>query len=295
MNWDFVYRGETQDLDDATRRTAATGTFIRLSDGYTHYELGGSPAGRCVVLIHGFSVPYFIWDPTFQALTSFGFYVLRYDLFGRGLSDRPRVDYNVSLFVRQLRDLLEALNLSYVNLAGLSMGGAIASAFTVDSPEHVCRVILIDPIGVHPVLLNPIYRLALLPGISELILMLAGGERALSDLAAGVFDRRHVEHFRDQYRAQMQIKGFRRALLSTLRNKMLNGFPDVYQRLGSLQKPTLLLWGKADRAVPVQESRWLLKVLSHVEFQAVEDCGHIPHYEKPDVVNPILTRFLGSQ
>ena len=253
------------------------------------------PSGQSVVLIHGFSVPYFIWDPTFRALTSYGFYVLRYDLFGRGLSDRPRLDYDINLFVRQLRDLLEVLNLSSVNLIGLSMGGAIASAFTVDSPQQVCRLVLIDPIGVRPVPLNLVYKVALLPGLSELILMLAGGEKAISYFASRLFDHKLVEHFRNQYRVQMQIKGFRRALLSTLRNRMVNGFPDVYKRLARLQKPTLLLWGEADQTLPFEESKWILKMIPHTEFQPVEECGHIPHYEKPEVVNPILTQFLASQ
>ncbi len=98
MNWDFIFRGETRDLDESTR-AGAGGSFIRLSDGCTHYELGGPENGEAVVLVHGFSVPYFIWDPTFQALTSSGFRVLRFDLYGRGFSDRPRLEYALDLFV----------------------------------------------------------------------------------------------------------------------------------------------------------------------------------------------------
>jgi pimeloyl-ACP methyl ester carboxylesterase len=292
MNWDFIYRGETRDLDDATRKRATSGTFIRLSDGYTHYELGGSPKGEPVVLIHGFSVPYFIWDPTFQALASLGFCVLRYDLFGRGFSDRPRVDYDINLFVRQLLDLLDGLSLSQVNLIGLSMGGAIASAFTVNSPQRVYRLALIDPIGVQPIPLNPLYRAALLPGISEILLWLAGTGKMFSGLASGVYDTKHVGQFQGQFRAQMQIKGFRRAILSTLRNKMADGFPEIYEQLAGLQVPILLLWGTDDQTLPLEQGKSLLRLIPRAEFQVIEDCGHIPHYEKPDFVNPILTRFL---
>ena len=64
---------------------------MRLSDGFTHYELGGPPTGHLVVLAAGFSVPYYIWDPTFSALTEAGVRVLRYDYYGRGFSDRPDV------------------------------------------------------------------------------------------------------------------------------------------------------------------------------------------------------------
>ncbi len=88
---------------------ARSGSFVALSDGCTHYELGGPQDGRPVALVHGFSVPYFIWDPTFRFLADSGFRVLRYDLFGRGFSDRPHLRYDIDLFCKQLRELLDIL------------------------------------------------------------------------------------------------------------------------------------------------------------------------------------------
>jgi hypothetical protein len=53
----FSYRDETKELNEVTRREAS-GSFIQLSDGFTHYELSNPQAQETVVLIHGFSVPY---------------------------------------------------------------------------------------------------------------------------------------------------------------------------------------------------------------------------------------------
>src|ERR1043165_8585200 len=92
---------EHRALDDAARHFAA-GQYVRLPDGMTHYEVGGPDTGRRVVLVHGFSVPYYIWDSTFIALTNAGFRVARYDLLGRGYSDRPDTRYNLDLYDRQL-------------------------------------------------------------------------------------------------------------------------------------------------------------------------------------------------
>src|SRR6187402_1206987 len=78
----MLFRTETKELNDATRRLTG-GSFLQLPDGVTHYELGNPTRDRTVVLVHGFSVPYFIFDPTFHFLTQNGFRVLRYDLFGR--------------------------------------------------------------------------------------------------------------------------------------------------------------------------------------------------------------------
>mgnify|MGYP003694380951 CR=1 FL=1 len=57
---------EKLDIDDSVRKSVS-GQFVRLADGYTHYELGGPAHGEIVVLAAGISVPYYIWDPTFKA------------------------------------------------------------------------------------------------------------------------------------------------------------------------------------------------------------------------------------
>lgn len=101
-----------------------------------------------------------------------------------------------------------------------------------------------------------------------------------------------MEHFRPRYASQMQIKGFRRAILSTIRNHMLDSFVDVYERIGKLDKPVLLFWGRDDLTVPFEHSETLRAAMPNLEFHAIEHSGHIPHYEKPDEVNPILLEFL---
>src|SRR5947208_9877805 len=63
------------DLDDAARKSAP-GQFVRLSDGYTHYELAGPQDAPLVVLAPGATVPYYIWAPTFSALVQSGFRLL---------------------------------------------------------------------------------------------------------------------------------------------------------------------------------------------------------------------------
>ena len=291
MNWDWIYRGETRQLDDAAR-SAAGGSFIQLSRGCTHYELAGPDSSEPVVLIHGFSVPYFIWDVTFEALTAAGKRVLRYDLFGRGYSDRPHAAYSLDLFEDQLGELLAALHFEHVNLIGLSMGGAIAAGFTVKRPERVDRLVLIDPIGTEAMPLNLLYKTALLPGVSELALSLLGTEKMVESLASDFFDPAEVERFKERYRAQMQFRGFKRAILSTLRNKTVNGFPAIYRQLGQLSTPVLLLWGRQDRTLPVEQSQSILRAVPRADFHIIEDSGHIPNCEQPEVVNPMLLEFL---
>ena len=286
-NW----QAEKYELDDASRR-GAQGAFASLSRGYTHYEQGGPRDSRAVILIHGFSIPYFIWDPTFQFLTAAGFQSVRYDLFGRGFSDRPDVEYGMPLYLEQLKGLLDALSIRKADLIGLSMGGPIAATFAVSCPERVDRLVLIAPVADQPISLGVFYRLAVLPGIGDALFGIVGNGALLNAVAKDFFNGANVNLFRERYRTQMEFRGFRRAILSTVRNNMLAGFGDVYAHLGQLGKRVLLIWGEDDKTVPFEHSRGLRRLLPQAEFMSVAHCGHIPHYERPAIINPRLLQFL---
>lgn len=288
----FSFRTETRELNDETRRSTG-GSFVQLRDGITHYELSNMTKENTVVLVHGFSVPYFIFDLTFHFLTQHGFRVLRYDLFGRGFSDRPALDYNIDLFVRQLGDLLDALRFTRpITLIGLSMGGPITATFTARYPERVAKLVLIDPAGARPLTFATLLNIFKKPIVGEMILGLVGKGGMVKNIASDLFDKKLVEHFQQRYIVQMQFRGFRRAILSTVRNNMLEPFLNTYRKVGLLHKPTLLLWGRNDTTVPLAHSEDLCAAIPHSELHVIEDCSHIPHYEKPDETNAILLDFL---
>jgi pimeloyl-ACP methyl ester carboxylesterase len=291
----FPFRTETKELNDESRRMTG-GSFVPLADGVTHYELSNITRDQTVVLVHGFSVPYFIFDPTFHFLTQNGFRVLRYDLFGRGFSDRPHVRYNIDLFVKQLADLLDALRLTRpVNLVGLSMGGPIAAAFTARYPQRVRTLTLIDPAGGRSLAESALIRLIRLPYIAEAILWVVGGETFVKHVGNDFFDPNLVEHFKSIYRVQMRYKGFLRAVLSSTRNGMLDSFLHVYKQVGKMELPVLLFRGRNDKTVPFEHSNDIRAAITNAEFHLIEGCGHLPHYEKPGEVNPLLLEFLRKQ
>jgi pimeloyl-ACP methyl ester carboxylesterase len=76
---------------------------------------------------------------------------------------------------------------------------------------------------------------------------------------------------------------------------MLGSFIETYRAVGRLDMPVLLVWGREDHTVPFAYSADLRAAMPQVEFHAVEGCGHIPHYEKPEVFNPILLNFLNTE
>lgn len=287
----FPYLGESIPLNEQTRK-GLPGSFIALPSGVTHYEEGGDPGGMPIVLVHGFSVPYFIFDPTFEFLSKQGFRVLRYDLYGRGLSDRPHTRYNMKLFMRQLKNLLDTLHINRASLIGLSMGGPISTCFTETFPDMVDRHILIDPAGARPISLSALLQAVKIPIVGELTLGLFGTGNMVKNAASDMFTPKLVEEFQEKYKVQMQYQGFKRAILSSLRNGMLDSFIDSYKKAGELKKPTLMFWGRQDATVPFEHSADILAAMPHVEMRVIENCGHIPHYEYPDEVNEILLEFL---
>jgi len=280
---------EHADLDAAAREQAS-GRFVLLSDGVTHYDVAGPADGQRVVLVHGFSVPYYIWDSTVAALAGAGYQVLRYDLFGRGFSDRPAIDYTLDLFDRQLAELLDSLDWrGQVDLMGLSMGGPVTAAFTSHHPERVRSLTLVDPaagsVGAPPTVLKiPVMGLVLwqmrsMPGMAE-------GQ--LSDFV----EPSRWPDWPDRYRVQMAYRGLGRALLSTLLSMESVALDSLYQQVGRLGLPVLLVWGKEDRTVPIDRSEGIRAAIPQAQFHAIERAAHLPHMERTDAVNPLLLGFL---
>ena len=287
--WILFERANTeQSVLDAEARSSATGQFIHLSDGITHYELGGPEDGQVVVLIHGFSVPGYIWDTTFAALTQNGFRVLRFDTFGRGYSDRPDVDYNGVLFERQILELIDTLGLSEpVDLVGLSMGGPVSARVAANNPERVRRLILVDPATVA----------VPAPGLPEWLGEIYMGITAFPKMAEGQSeDFLHPQNYpdwADRYRVQMQYEGFRRAIVSTIYHFLPEDHLAYYETLSKHDIPVMLIWGKQDTVVDISGAAKLQEVID-LKFLPVDEAGHLPHIEQSALVNRAIIEFLDS-
>ncbi len=281
---------ETESLTESVR-AAAGGSYVRLRDGITHYEVAGPDKQPTVVLVHGFSVPYYIWDPTFDGLVKAGFTVVRYDLYGRGYSDRPDVTYDADLYDRQLTDLLNALGVTgKVDLGGLSMGGAIVVTFAARHPEKVRSLALFDPAYMTGD--KPPFELRV-PLLGEYVMDVKIAPTLADDQRADLYHPERFPDYVDKYRPQMKYHGFRHALLSTLRDYLSRDMRGDFHKVGETKVPVLLVWGRHDTDVPFALSRDVLKD-PQAQFLPVDDAAHIPHYEHPEIVNPALIKFLGK-
>jgi pimeloyl-ACP methyl ester carboxylesterase len=291
MLWGWYVYADPEDLNlDDTVRAAMPGQFARLTDGYTHYELGGPTGGRMVVLAAGFSVPYYIWDPTYAALTAAGFRVLRYDYYGRGYSDRPAIAFTDDMYVRQLDELLGATGApAKLDLVGLSFGGSLITSFADKYPDRVQALIYVDPSIRKPYVLTLLESLPPIWNYLTAVLY----EKHWADGQFGDF--LYPEKFPDwanRYRDQMRYKGFRRARLAEFASNAAVDQSEQLQRVGEHPRPVLVIWGKQDYTVPFEDSEWFMKALPNGRLVAIEDSGHLPQWEQPQIMHRELIDFL---
>lgn len=286
--WYLVKNPERRALD-ADARLAAPGQFIETSVGRTHYELAGPDSGRVVVLVHGFSVPAYIWDSTYLAFSAQGLRVLRYDLIGRGWSERRDIAYDAAAHDRQLIELLDSLRLiEPVDVIGLSFGGLVASWFVAQHPQRTRSLTLVDPVT----------RGSELPSVlgTPLLGDLIWQTTVVPTMPAGQpTDFLHPERYPDwesRYRPQMQFKGFGRALRRAGLALADVDFPALFARVAATSKPVLLVWGRQDLTTPFNRHTDVTARIPSAQFFPVDSAGHLPHMEQTTAFNARVLSFM---
>lgn len=287
----YVYvNPENTALDDLGRAEVA-GQYIALSGGTTRYEVSGPDTGRVAVLVHGFSVPSYIWDSTYHALARAGHRVIRYDLFGRGWSDRPDGAYDGAFFDAQLGELLDSLRVEGpVDLFGLSFGGFVVAHFASTHPQRVRTLVLVDPVTASEQTPTIMAKPVIGPLLWQVNVVPTMADGQASDFL-------HPENFpgwADRYRPQMRFRGFGRALLRSRLELGKADFPAIYAKLAQWGTPVLLVWGKQDQTLPIAEAENLTRAIPTAEFFPVDSSGHLPHLEQTAAFNARMFAFLAA-
>ncbi len=279
---------ETIEKDADFRKTISSGEFVKLSAGYTYYEYKSKDADTLLVMVHGFSVPAYIWDSTYHAALSKGYGVLRYDVYGRGYSDNPDVVYDVALYSSQLKELLDALAITKkINLLGLSYGGRTISAFAFQYPERIQNLIYVDPSGFETnteVVEYPVM-------VSEEEIKAFKQSENYSTMAQGqlgdFYDSAPFTGWDKKYETMMKFKGFVRALISTRKN---SPSLETEQRQIALSGiPVYCFWGEHDTVVKLEDVKANLNDrLPNAKLFVIPKAGHLPHMEQTSMFNKIL-------
>ena len=275
----------------AAARAGVPGQFVGSSQGVTHYEAGGPDTGRVVVLVHGFSVSMYIWDSTFAALSRSGYRVIRYDLFGRGWSDRPDAAYDGAMYDAQLDELLDSLHVMQpIDLVGLSFGGFVTAHYVAGHAARIRTFTLVDPSSSRATLSSWLKLPVIGPWIWQTTQVPNMPQGQPSDFL-------HPEHYPtwvDQYLPQMRFKGFGRATLRSLVTLSKTDFDSLFASAGRTGVPTLLIWGKQDPTVPIANAEVVQRNIPQLEYFPVDSSGHLPHIEQSAIVDAKLLSFFRS-
>jgi pimeloyl-ACP methyl ester carboxylesterase len=262
----------------------------RVVDG-TRLRIVDSGGGRAtpVVFVHGFGASIYSWRKTLPAISAAGYRVIAFDNRGFGFSDKPAHGYGNAAYARLVVALLDSLGISSAVLVGHSMGGAIAAEVALAHPDRVRGLVLIDAAGYGvrwPGVLKAA-RSRIVGAIATRFRSRWITERILRSTYAD--PRKVTEADVDQYYAPVPAPDYGRALRGVLREFR---FDTLVGRLGALQTPTLVVWGDADRWIPVRDGGRLARELPRGAFVVVARTGHAAAEESPDEVNRLLIGFL---
>ena len=285
----------TIELTDAERKKI-NGSFINLPIGNTHYELKGK--GETIVLIHGYATPYYIYDKLFDFFTENGYRVLRYDLLGRGFSERIDADYTPELFAQQLYELSEALlkDTEDFYLVGTSMGGSICAEFCKNHPEKVKKLALLAPAGMDT-FKPPFYmKLSTVPVIGTAIFNIIGNATLLKNCAREMYncDAEERELFERKFAEAIKYNGFLKCTLSSLKNTILRTDKTIKSYIATAENkiPILCIWGTADKTMPYYQTERLKQICPQATLITYENSGHIFVYDEGERTANDVAEFI---
>ncbi len=281
----------------AERRYPAGSPFraqYRVVDG-TRLRMIDTGSGTPVVFIHGFAASLYGWRKTLTPVLDAGYRVIAFDNRGFGFSDKPAPTvegeklYTNAAYARLVVALLDSLHLSSAVLVGHSMGGAIAGEVALRYPDRVRGLVLIDAAG-FGVRWPAALTVGRLPGAGDVAGALRNRWTTGQVLRSTYGDPSKVtEEDVDQYYAPVADAGYPLALRGVLRQFR---FDTLIGRLGAVAAPTLVIWGGADRWIPVRDGTRLVTELPRGAFTVLPGVGHAAAEEDPDDVNRLLVSFL---
>ncbi len=277
-------------FQNAMRRKARLTRKTITVGGTTWPYLEGGPAdGETVVLVHGFGADKDNWAFYAPHLTD-KYRVIVPDLPGFGESDlSTERDYSIAAQTARLIDFLDAVGVDRCHIAGNSMGGFIALQAALDHSHKLASLTLINNAGVVGA------------GESELQKMAAEGESPLVVRSPADVDKllAFVAHkprpIPGQFKKVMFNDAKRReALLDRIfwaiaEDSLTN---PVNDRLGEVNTPTLIVWGRHDRLIDVSSVAVLEKGIAGAESVIFEHVAHVPMIEDPQALASAHLPFL---
>jgi pimeloyl-ACP methyl ester carboxylesterase len=259
---------------------------MHLDVNGTRLHVTDTGTGHAVLFLHGMGCDGSDWQPQVDAFAD-RYRCITVDHRGHGRSDREVGDgYSIAGFAADAIGVLDQLGVDHAHVVGLSMGGMIAQQMAVTRPDRVCTLSLLDTFARPGAMGEGMGAMAdqVEAGGIDVI---AGGFQAMVFASATVQGNPGVlERFDTQFRRNTP------ACLAWAMRAV--GGIDVYDRLGSVTAPTLVLCGAEDNLTPIAQAEELSAAIPGARLELVPDAGHFSNIENPAVVNQLLAKQLDS-
>jgi pimeloyl-ACP methyl ester carboxylesterase len=276
------------DWREHLRRVELPGSTV----GYV--ELG---QGEPLVFVHGLSG---CWQNWLENLPHFArrYRCVALDLPGFGSSPKPSWEISIPGYGRLLHDFCERLGISASAVVGNSMGGFIATEAAIAAPGRFSQLVLVSAAGItwaearqeSARMIGRAGRVAA-PLLFRFRKVGLERPRARQLSFRGIFDqpnRLRPELLYEQMEPALQSPGFPDAI------RTLVGY-DIRERLGEIEVPTLIVWGRNDRVVPVPAAYSYQRRIPGARLEIFEHTGHLPQLERPARFNRLVEEFLGER
>lgn len=258
--------------------------YITIEGTDIHFRDEGNADKPVLLMIHGVLSSLHTWDGWVDRLSD-DYRLIRMDVPGFGLTGPAKKrDYSPEYSAEFCELFTRALQLEDgFYLAGNSLGGFLSWNYAAIYPHRIAKLVLLDPIG-YPQKVPPLIKLAVSPLIKRLAKLTA--PRALVD--RGVREvygnpRKIRRATFDLYNDMLKRPGNRETMIETLEAMILYAdHPTLKNKIRDIKAPTLMLWGRKDRWVPVELlDNWLMDLNTKVQHKVYEGVGHVPMEEIP--------------
>lgn len=269
----------------------ATSKYAQAGDIRIHYNEVGE--GDAVIFLHGGGPGATSWSNFFKnvGVVSEQYRCLLVDQPGFGKSDsvtmtEPRSTVNA----RAIRDLMDVLGIEKASLIGNSMGGATSITFAVDYPDRIDKLIVMGSGGATAAplfapsptegikILNEVFESPSVEGLRRLInVMLFDGSMVPDEV------------LEQRYKTIMDNPDH-----LTARRNSVTTMRDLSGQLPGIEAPTLVLHGRNDRVVPLENGLRLVTSIPNSRLVVLNQCGHWAQYEHADVFNRLVMDFLAN-
>jgi pimeloyl-ACP methyl ester carboxylesterase len=209
---------------------------------------------------------------------------------GFGYSTRVKTsDYSTLRHAQIVKKFIDHFGLEKVSLVGNSLGAEVVLQFAAAYPDVVEKLVLIDGPPSH-LGSFPFYFAARIPMLNKALLyiFMLNSYSAANIYRTAYFDRSLLtDEELERSLRPLHVKGTADALIAMTRSELATL---DFSKIPKVE--TLIIWGREDAFINVQQTNKLESVLPHSKLVILENAGHVPHVEKPDDVNRLLLRFL---